>query len=191
VEPSLFQTGLTVVSLALLEALLSIDNAVILALMARELKPELQKRALRYGLIGAVILRLIAVALATEVVKYPWLRAIGGAYLLWLAIKYFMKRGGSEGGSGPKKSSTQFWVVVFWIEVTDLIFAVDSILAAVAVTTDYWSIVTGGILGVILIRFAAERMIQLLNRFPKIETFAYLLVAGVGIKVLYQVAHSF
>ena len=188
-EPTLIQTGVTVLSLALLEALLSIDNAVILALMARELKPELQKRALRYGLIGAVVLRLIAVALATEVVKYPWLRAIGGAYLLWLAIKYFLRRGEEE--SKSRKTSANFWVVVFWIEVTDLIFAVDSILAAVAVTTDYWSIVVGGILGVILIRFAAEKMIALLNRFPRIETFAYLLVGGVGLKVLYQVAHSF
>jgi YkoY family integral membrane protein len=190
VEPSLIQTGLTVLSLALLEALLSIDNAVILALMARELKPELQKRALRYGLIGAVILRLMAVALATEVVKYPWLRAVGGAYLLWLAIKYFLRKGG-EDEAKSRKTSANFWVVVFWIEVTDLIFAVDSILAAVAVTTDYWSIVTGGILGVILIRFAAEKMIALLNRYPRIETFAYLLVGGVGLKVLYQVGHSF
>lgn len=189
-EHPLLHTGFTILSLALLEALLSIDNAVILALMARELRPELQKRALRYGLIGAVILRLIAVAFATQVVKYPWLRALGGAYLLWLAIKYFMRRGGVE-EQKAKKTSSNFWVVVFWIEVTDLVFAVDSILAAVAVTDDYWSIVAGGILGVILIRFAAEKMIGLLNRFPKIETFAYLLVGGVGMKVLYQVAHSF
>ena len=179
----------TVISLALLEALLSIDNAVILALIARELKPEEQKRALRYGLFGAVVLRLIAVAFATHVVKYPWLRALGGAYLLWISIKYFAGRGSER--SKSSKAHTSFWKVVLWIELTDLVFAVDSILAAVAVTTDYWAIVAGGILGVVIIRFAAERMIKLLNRFPKIEILAYLLVAGVGIKVLYQVAYSF
>jgi YkoY family integral membrane protein len=178
----------TSVSLAVLETLLSIDNAVILALMARELPEAQQKKALRYGLIGAVVLRLLAVYSATRLVQYAWVKALGGAYLLWLAIRYFFKWGSS--GEKTRKASTRFWVVVFWIEVTDLVFAVDSILAAVAITDQYWVIVSGGLLGVVAIRFAAGRLIQLLNRFPKLESFAYLLVAGVGIKVLYQLSAS-
>jgi YkoY family integral membrane protein len=178
-----------IISLGLLEALLSIDNAVILALMAKDLKPEEQKKALRYGLIGAMVLRLAAVALASQLVRYPWMRALGGAYLLWIAMKYFIAKGSEKKKSS--RSHAHFWVVVFWIEVTDLVFAIDSILAAIAVTSDYWTIVSGGLLGVVMIRFAAGKMINLLHRFPKIETFAYLLVGGVGLKVLYQVAHSF
>jgi YkoY family integral membrane protein len=178
----------TSVSLAVLETLLSIDNAVILALMARELPEAQQKKALRYGLIGAVVLRLLAVYSATHLVRYAWVKALGGAYLLWLSIRYFFK----WGSSNPKtrKASAHFWTVVFWIEVTDLVFAVDSILAAVAITDEYWVIVSGGLLGVVAIRFAAGHLIKLLNRFPKLESFAYLLVAGVGIKVLYQLSAS-
>jgi YkoY family integral membrane protein len=179
----------TVLSLAVLETLLSIDNAVILALMARELPEKEQKKALRYGLIGAVVFRTLAVYFATRLVQYAWVKALGGAYLLWLAIRYFFKKGGEE-AKKPKRSLTRFWEVVFWIEVTDLVFAVDSILAAVAITTDYWAIVVGGILGVVAIRFAAGGMIKLLNRYPRLESLAYLLVAAVGIKVLYQVTYS-
>ncbi|NDF14626.1 hypothetical protein EB061_04815 [bacterium] len=185
-EHQIFPFLTTSVSLAVLETLLSIDNAVILALMARELPEAQQKKALRYGLIGAVVLRLLAVYLATHLVRYAWVKTLGGAYLLWLAIRYFFKWGSS--GEKPRRASTHFWTVVFWIEVTDLVFAVDSILAAVAITDQYWVIVFGGLLGVVAIRFAAGNLIKLLNRYPKLESVAYLLVAAVGIKVLYQVS---
>ena len=186
---SVLPFAFTVISLAFLETLLSLDNAVVLALMAGELPPQEQKKALRYGLWGAVILRLTAVYLATRLASVAWLKALGGAYLLWLAIRYFAKRDTSEKRS--RRTSRHFWVVVFWIEFTDLIFAVDSILAAIAITNDYWAIVTGGLIGVVAIRFAAGYMIQWLKRFPKLEPLAYLFVAGVGIKVLAQVAYSF
>ncbi|NDG85511.1 MAG: hypothetical protein EBX52_10835 [Proteobacteria bacterium] len=181
----------TVFSLAVLETLLSIDNAVVLALMARELPVKDQKRALRYGLAGAVVLRILAVFFATKVVQYAWVKALGGAYLLWLSIRYFYKKNRPDAGEKKRRSSSKFWEVVLWIELTDLVFAIDSILAAVAITSDYWAIVVGGVLGVVAIRFAAGGMIRLLERFPKIESLAYILVAGVGLKVLYQVAHSF
>jgi YkoY family integral membrane protein len=180
----------TVSTLAVLETLLSVDNAVVLALMARELPEAQQKRALRYGLVGALVLRIVAVFAAARLTEYVWVRAIGGAYLLWLAIRYFAKFSG--GGKKPVRASAGFWTVVFWIEVTDLVFAVDSILAAVALTRDSWAIITGSMIGVIAIRFAAEKTIGLLKRFPRLEMLAYLLVAGVGLKVLFEISrHSF
>jgi len=178
----------TIASLAVLETLLSLDNAVVLALMASELPVDQQKKALRYGLWGAVILRILAVYFATQLVGVAWVKALGGAYLLWLGIAYFARRSSEKKRSHRKAKS--FWGVVFWIELTDLVFAIDSILAAVALTSDYWAIVFGGILGVIAIRFAAGRFIVLLERYPRLESLAYLLVAGVGIKVLYQVSHT-
>ena len=187
---SILPFATTVFSLAVLETLLSIDNAVILALIARELPLKEQNKALRYGLVGAVILRLIAVYFATLLVHHAGIRALGGTYLLWLAIRYFFKKG-SDAETKPRRTSSHFWAVVFWIEMTDLVFAIDSILAAVAITQDYWAIVLGGLLGVVAIRFATGGMIKLLQRFPRLETLAYLLVAAVGIKVLYQVAYSF
>jgi predicted tellurium resistance membrane protein TerC len=86
---------------------------------------------------------------------------------------------------------------VFVIEMTDIAFAVDSILAAIALVgppppdhpaghahPKLWVIITGGILGVILMRFAAVIFIRLLEKFPRFETAAYLLVAAIGSKLL-------
>ncbi len=181
--------GLTVLSLAVLETVLSIDNALILALLASELKPADQKKALRYGLMGAIVLRLVAVFFATRLVRYAWVKVLGGTYLLWLAIRYFIKRG--SGDAPKKRAHSGFWMTVFWIEFTDLVFAVDSILAAVALTSDYWAIVIGGLLGVVMIRFAAGLLVGVLKRHRWLEPAAYLLVAGVGIKVLYEMVYSF
>ena len=77
------------------------------------------------------------------------------------------------------------------IELTDLAFAVDSILAAVALTSNYWVIVIGGLIGVVVIRFAAQGVIKLLERYPKLETIAYVLIAVVAIKVIVEGVHSF
>ncbi|MBC7396835.1 MAG: hypothetical protein H7333_05270 [Bdellovibrionales bacterium] len=180
---------LSVLTIAVLESFLSLDNAVVLALIAKELKPSEQKKALRYGLLGAVILRLGAVALAATLIKYSWVKLVGGAYLLFLVLKYFIKKHTNK--DKKHKAYSSFWKTVFMIELTDLAFAVDSILAAVALSSNYWVIVAGGLIGVLVIRFAAQGMIKLLNRWPKLEVFAYLLIAVVSVKVIIEGIHSF
>jgi predicted tellurium resistance membrane protein TerC len=88
-----------------------------------------------------------------------------------------------------------FWSTVGVIELTDIAFAIDSILAAIALVGSapvgtvgphpkLWVVVTGGMLGVVLMRFAAVLFIRLLERFPRFETSAYLLVSVIGLKLL-------
>ncbi len=182
---------MSVLTIAILESFLSLDNAVVLALIAKELKPSEQKKALRYGLIGAVVLRLAAVGLAATLIKYTWVKLVGGAYLLFLVIKYFLGKHAEKSKPKTHKAYSSFWKTVLMIELTDLAFAVDSILAAVAITSNYWIIVAGGLMGVLVIRFAAGGMIQLLNKWPKLEVIAYLLIAVVSVKVIIEGIHSF
>lgn len=179
----------SIFGIALLETFLSIDNAVVLALIARELEPVQQKKALRYGLIGAIVLRLLAVGLATYLIHYQWVKIIGGLYLGYLAVRYFI--GKKKKNAHKDLASQNFWKTVAMIEFTDLAFAVDSILAAVAISNQYWIVVAGGLIGVVTIRFAAQGMIRVLERFPKLESIAYALIAGVALKVIYEGAHSF
>lgn len=175
---------ISIFTITILESFLSLDNAVVLALIAKELKPSEQKKALRYGLLGAVILRLGAVGIAATLVKYVWVKLLGGAYLLFLVGKYFAGR--SSRRQNKTKTYSSFWKTVAVIELTDLAFAVDSILAAVAVSSNYWVIVIGGMLGVVVIRFAAQGMIKVLKRWPKLETIAYLLIAVVSIRLIFE-----
>ncbi|HEX8521253.1 MAG TPA: hypothetical protein VF669_03285 [Tepidisphaeraceae bacterium] len=205
--------------LIVLEGVLSIDNALVLGILAKRLPKFLQARALTYGLVGALVFRLLAVALAGVLLKWHFPKLLGGIYLLWVALKHFFWDEASEedknepvptinGMAAPPghhhphvphmgknvdfahASSTHsyaFWSTVVVIELTDIAFAVDSILAAVGTVPGrekLWLVITGGMLGVVLMRFAATLFIRLLEHFPRFELSAYLLVIVIGVKLI-------
>jgi len=187
--------------LVVLEGVLSIDNALVLGLLAKRLDKRLQPKALTYGLIGAFVFRLIAIALAQYLLRWRIVKLLGGAYLIYVAIKHFFFAPKDEDAAAalakPLRSARKdFWSTVVAIELTDMAFAVDSILAAIALvgppeTNDphafhpkLWVVVTGGMIGVALMRVAAVLFIKLLERFPRFEVSAYLLVIVIGLKLL-------
>ena len=170
--------------LVFLEGILSIDNALVLAMLARDLPKPLQKKALTYGLVGAIGFRIIALSLVKFLLKWTWVKFVGGGYLIFIALKHFLKRSSSQEPAQTRANvRSNFWRVVIVIELTDVAFAVDSILAAIALTTQFWVVFTGGFIGVVLMRIAASQFIRLLDRFPRFEDTAYLLVLTIGIKV--------
>lgn len=177
--------------LVLLEALLSADNALVLAIMVRALPEAQQKKALTYGLVGAFVFRAVAIAFASLIIKLWWLQAIGSVYLLALPIKHFVKAGEAK---NVKYIDGGFWRIVLAVEITDIAFAVDSVLAGVAMVHSHakiWVVYCGGIIGVILLRFAAQAFIGLLRRYPVFDHVAYLLVGWAGVKLGFVAGHSF
>ncbi len=176
----------TIGFLVFLEGILSIDNALVLAIMVRKL-PELQrKRALVYGIWGAFLFRFVALFFLSSIMQYPWIKLAGGAYLLWIAIKHFVVSAPTSFTAKSTGSSFSFWRTVVAVELMDIAFSVDSILAAVSLSQNYWIVMTGGILGILMMRFAATSFIWLLKIFPKLETTAYQLVAVIGTKLFIQ-----
>jgi YkoY family integral membrane protein len=174
---------LLVVFLAFLEGLLSLDNAIVLAMMAKPLPREQQRKALTYGLAGSVVFRLAALAIASRLIYWRLAKILGGAYLLFVAGRFALY-GRSLERKPLAKTSPNFWKTVVLIEMMDLAFAVDSILAAVALTPKFWIVFTGGMLGVVMMRFAATLFISILKKFPRFERTAYELVALIGLKLL-------
>jgi YkoY family integral membrane protein len=224
--------------LIVLEGVLSIDNALVLGILAKRLPKRLQGRALTYGLVGAFVFRLIAIALAAYLLQWRIVKLLGGGYLVYVAVKHFFFESKEETQeqivTGPegrpalvdadtgeplspererheaqerapvpipgstaavREGTASFWPTVAVIELTDIAFAVDSILAAIALVGSappghhglhpkLWVVVTGGMLGVILMRFAAVIFIKLLEKFPRFEVSAYLLVIVIGAKLL-------
>src|SRR4051794_25014913 len=122
----------TVVTLVFLEGLLSADNALVLAVMVRHLPKEERKRALRYGILGAFFFRFVALLLSTALLGFWHFKVVGGMYLLYLAISHFMS--GEDDPHQPKSSrfGSGFWGTVVAVELADIAFSIDSILAAVA-----------------------------------------------------------
>lgn len=185
----------TVGVLLILEALLSADNALVLAILVRHLPKEQQRKALMYGLGGAFFLRGSAIVLATYIISFWWLQLIGALYLLYLPIKHFYHAANQGKAKTPKLSS--FWATVAYLELVDLAFALDSVIVAVAVVDTVknpdkvWVVFAGAVLGIVLLRFAARFFIRLLERFPMLDHVAYALVGWAGIKLFLISGSSF
>lgn len=179
--------------LVFLEGVLSIDNALVLALIVTGLPHNQRKKALTYGIAGAVVFRLIAIMLATYLMQWRWVKFVGGGYLLYLAIKFWWdkRKEAAEKAAGHKapKKVRGFWSTVVIVELTDIAFAIDSILTAVALTKKVAVVMTGGILGLLLMRYAASVFVKLLERYPRFESTAYLLVFLIGIKLIVDGLH--
>lgn len=190
---------LTVGLLVVLEGLLSADNALVLAVLVRHLPKEQQSRALRYGIIGAFVFRIIAVLFASYLLDYWIFKVVGAFYLIFLAMKHFVgENHDGVGGHGGKKHG--FWRTVIGVELADIAFSIDSILAAVAmaegfedyikeatfagITYEIWTVWIGGVLGIITMRYVAGLFISLLDRMPGLASAAYQLVLWIGVKLL-------
>ncbi len=173
----------TVLLLIFLEGILSVDNALVLAILAKQVEPRLRQKALTYGIVGAIVFRFLALFLVTKLIHFAWIKWVGGGYLTYVALKHWI--GGDDAAKAARGiQGLPFWRVVFVIELTDIAFAVDSILAAAAISNKLWVVFTGGVIGLILMRFAAGGFIKLLDKFPSFEQSAYLLIFLVGAKLL-------
>jgi YkoY family integral membrane protein len=193
-SPDLLVIGM----LALLEGLLSADNALVLALLVRHLPAKQQQSALSLGLIMAFALRAVGILLAAILIKLWWLCAIGAAYLIFLAVKHFLSRRHDEDdetGIATGKKSMSYGKTIMLVGLTDVVFAVDSILVAVALVDTahhpdkLWVVYVGGLIGVIALRLTAAAFIRLLRRYPDLDHTAYGLVAWAGVKLGFSAGH--
>lgn len=170
-----------------LEALLSADNAMVLAVIVRPLSEQRRSRAMFYGLIGALALRALAIAFAVYLIKLWWVEVLGGLYLMYLTVNHFMalRKGDSNhnGIQGSEEKPRSFWSVVLQLNLVNLAFSVDSILVVVAVTKSYPLIIVGAFIGMALIWLAASWLVRLLDRYPALESVAFLLVGWAGLKL--------
>ncbi|MCD7033456.1 TerC family protein [Metabacillus sp. GX 13764] len=187
-------------TLVILEGLLSADNALVLAVMVKPLPPEKRKKALFYGLIGAYLFRFIAIGIGVYLIQLSWVKILGAAYLAWLSIKYFIDKRKGEEGEDPEEEAKlskkglltrmfgTFWGTVVSVELMDIAFSVDSVLAAFGVSEKIWVLLIGGMLGVLMMRGVAGLFLKLIEKVPELETTAYLLIAIIAIKMALSVA---
>ncbi len=191
-----------------LEGLLAADNALVLAIMVRHLPEKQRKKALFYGLAGAFVLRFVSLFIISFLVNVWWIQALGAIYLLGISFKNLYERFKPNKDTKNKKvqeikiyeaSPKEFWLTVVKVEFADLAFAIDSILAAVALavalphtglgeigsldTAQFIVIFAGGMIGLIIMRFAANIFVNLLTKRPGLEIAAFIIVGWVGIKL--------
>jgi YkoY family integral membrane protein len=181
--------------LVVLEGLLSADNALVLAMMILGLPRKDQKKALRYGLVGAFAFRTAATLLATYLIRIGWVQLAGGLYLLYLCYQHFFRGGGGEERTRirpaqPWLGLSALWGTVVKVELVNIAFSVDSILVAVAMSRKTWVVLTGGLLGIVAIRVVIGQLLSLVRRYPSIVDGAFIIIAWVGVKLLVEYLHA-
>lgn len=186
---------LTILLLIGLEGVLSADNAMVLAIRVLGLPPDQQNKALRYGMLSAFTMRGLATALAAYLIALGWVKLVGGLYLLWLPYSHFFRRGELHGDGHIAKATpwlgmSPFWATVVKVELTDIVFAIDSILVAVAISNKLWVVITGGILGIVMMRLVIGRLLPLIQKYPALVDGAFIIITWVGIKLLLEYAHT-
>jgi YkoY family integral membrane protein len=186
---------LTIVLLVILEGLLSADNALVLAILVLGLPRSEQRKALRYGILGAFAFRILATLLAVYLLQVAWVKLIGALYLLYLTWSHFFSGGDAEQRRAVKPARpwlglSAFWATVVKVELTDIVFAVDSILVAVAMSPKKWVIISGGVLGIITMRLVIGQLLSLVRRYPALVDGAFVIIGWVGIKLLIEFLHE-
>ncbi|WP_335870219.1 TerC family protein [Bacillus sp. 2205SS5-2] len=205
----LLEYGWVLIVLVGLEGILAADNAVVMAVMVKHLPSEQQRKALFYGLFGAFIFRFLALFTISFLVEVWQVQAIGALYLLFISFSHLVKKAkGKEefAHSAEKMKGSSFWVTVLKVELADIAFAIDSMLAAVALavtlTPTGWVkiggidggqfiiMLLGGIIGLVIMRFAANWFVKILQTYPSLESAAFLIVGWVGVKLaVFTLAH--
>ncbi|WP_144451397.1 TerC family protein [Halalkalibacter nanhaiisediminis] len=207
----LLEYGWVLLLLIALEGLLAADNALVLAIMVKHLPEEQRKKALFYGLAGAFVFRFASLFAISFLVDVWQVQAIGALYLLFIATnhifrKVLVNKEKEKAAGKPEKKKSGFWGTVIKVELADIAFAVDSILAAVALAMvlpdtnlpqiggldggKFLVIFAGGFIGLLIMRFAANYFVKLLHAKPGLEIAAFMIVGWVGVKLaVYTMSH--
>jgi len=188
-------TLIVLLNLFILESLLSVDNAAVLAVMVKDLPREQKKKALRYGILGAYVFRGACLFVASWLVKIFWLKIIGGFYLCYLVYAHFSPENDSiEEKSSANESKifkaarsigmSQLWATVILVEIMDLAFSIDNIFAAVALSNNFIVVMIGVGIGILAMRFVAGWFVTLIERFPSLEKSAFIVIFILGMKLI-------
>ncbi|RYU79593.1 TerC family protein [Hymenobacter persicinus] len=195
--PSLAIVG----NLVIIESLLSVDNAAVLATMVGDLPREQRKKALRYGIFGAYLFRGLCILFASYLIEFWFLKPLGGLYLLYLVYDHFKARSAPEHDEIEKEKSWiyrntlglfgQFWATVALIELMDLAFSIDNVFAVVAFTDNLILICVGVFIGILAMRLVAQGFVLLMARYPFLEVAAFIVIGILGLKLLLSLVEHY
>lgn len=203
-----------VLQLIFLEGILSIDNAAVIGALVSPLPNDeevpwpgaLHKlgkilhpflgyqrmAALRVGLLGAYVGRGAMLFLTSFLIHNSWIKLIGAVYLIHLAFDNLEDAtgGGDEDGEVKPIKQQSFWATVLTVEIMDLIFSIDNVVAAVSLSDMIWVVMLGVGIGILTMRYAAGIFSYAVEREPILKQAAYILVLNIGVElILDQIWH--
>ncbi|MGB3071000.1 MAG: TerC family protein [Ottowia sp.] len=154
-------------AIILIDLVLAGDNAIVIALAARNLPKHLQKKAIIWGTVGAIAVRTLMTLVVVWLLKIPGLMLVGGLGLLWIAYKLIADQGGGEDEHGP--AANTFWGAMKTIVVADALMGIDNVLGVAGAAHGAMDLVVIGLLiSVPIVVFGSTMVLKLVDRFPVI-----------------------
>ncbi len=158
--------------------ILSGDNAVVIALAARSLPPEQQRKAIMFGSGAAVVLRIVLTVVAAKLLELSFLQIVGGCLLLWIGLQLLTSHDEEEGAG---KGTGTMMAAIRTILIADLVMSLDNVIAvAAAAGGNMLLLILGLAISIPLVIFGSTLMIKLMERFPVIVILGAGLIGWVG-----------
>ncbi|MFR3686540.1 MAG: TerC family protein [Enterococcus sp.] len=163
-----------ILSIIVLNLVLSGDNAVVIALATRKLPASSQNKAIVIGTAGAVILRILLMLIAVELLTVPYVKIIGAILLFYIAYDLLK----SNGEEAEVKSETTLLSAIRTIIIADLVMSLDNVLAIAGVADGHFMLaVLGLIISIPIVIFGSQVILKLMDRFPWLIWVGALLIA--------------
>lgn len=179
----------TIVSLTIIEVLLSIDNALVNATIAESLPEEKRKKALRIGIILGALFRVVALLLAAYIIKNDWIKILGGLYLVYLFVEHIGREVDAKGKE--IKHHTSYKRVIFEIALADIVFSLDNVISAVSFSNNIAIVILGVLIGTISMLVITPFVSTIIHKHKSLGTAAYVIVAFIGSSLILETLTSF
>lgn len=194
----MLSTILVFLNILLIEVILSIDNASVLAVMVNKnlSNPNDRKKALQYGIIGAYVFRGLSLLCVSYIIYNPsigaWFKILGGLFLIRLFYKHLTPEADSaeEGNVGwlericKRFHIGRFWTTVIMVEFLDMVFSIDNLVACVSLSSNIMIVCVAVFIGIFAMRFIAQYFSRLLESYPSLEKSAFVVILLLGTKML-------
>ncbi len=173
-----------IISLFIIEVLLSVDNALVNATLAESLPEEKRKKAIRIGILLGALFRIIALFLVSIIIQNVWLKVLGGLYLVYLAVAHLGKVVTEEGKAITPKPT--YKGVIFQIALADIVFSIDNVISAVSFSENIYIVMLGVGIGVVSMLFITPILSRLIHKYKGMPQAAYAIVGFVGLALLIE-----
>jgi YjbE family integral membrane protein len=170
---------LSVGQIILIDILLGGDNAVVIALACRRLPPALRNRGIIWGVVGAVLARIVLIAFALQLLALPYLKIVGALLLFWIGVKLMLPE--DDDGHEKLDGGTTLWSAVRTVIIADAVMSLDNVIAVAAAANGHMPLVIFGIVvSVPIIVWGSKFVLALIDRYPLVVTLGAGLLGWIG-----------
>lgn len=177
------------ISLFIIEVLLSIDNALVNATIAESLPEEKRIKAIRIGSMLGALFRLVALFFVSIILQNIWIKVLGGLYLVYLAISHLGKVV-DEKGHTIQSTRVSFKNVIWQIALADIVFSIDNVISAVSFSEKLPIVIAGVMIGVVSMLFITPLLSKLIHKYKGMPQAAYVIVGLVGLSLCLETLTS-